>query len=77
PKGTKETHGYATGGWVSAPAAGRVISRLAPLLGVAPDFAYHDAEIDSWWQQAELRERNATVGRARPREEGGVHAASY
>ncbi|MFO0457357.1 MAG: peptidoglycan D,D-transpeptidase FtsI family protein [Alphaproteobacteria bacterium] len=77
PKGTKETHGYATGGWVSAPAAGRVISRLAPLLGVAPDFAYHDAEIDSWWQQAELRERNATVGRARPGEEGGVHAASY
>ena len=77
PKGTKATHGYATGGWVSAPAAGRVISRLAPLLGVAPDFAYHDAEIDSWWQQAELRERNAKVGRARPGEEGGVHAASY
>jgi cell division protein FtsI (penicillin-binding protein 3) len=77
PKGTKATHGYATGGWVTAPAAGKVISRLAPLLGVAPDFAFNDAEIDGWWQQAELRERNATGGRAHLGAEGGVRAASY
>lgn len=36
PKGTKETFGYATGGWVAAPAVSRVIARSAPLLGVAP-----------------------------------------
>lgn len=36
PKGTAETHGYATGGWVAAPSAGAVIRRIAPLLGVAP-----------------------------------------
>jgi cell division protein FtsI (penicillin-binding protein 3) len=36
PKGQKETYGYATGGWVAAPAISRIIARSAPLLGVAP-----------------------------------------
>ncbi|MEM7222152.1 MAG: penicillin-binding protein 2 [Pseudomonadota bacterium] len=36
PKGTKETHGYATGGWVAAPVVRRVVERIAPLLGVRP-----------------------------------------
>lgn len=35
PKGTKETFGFATAGWNAAPAAGRVIDRIAPFLGVA------------------------------------------
>src|SRR5690606_20571715 len=35
PKGTKETFGFATGGWTAAPAAGRVIDRIGPVLGVA------------------------------------------
>jgi cell division protein FtsI (penicillin-binding protein 3) len=35
PKGSKETWGFATGGWNAAPAAGRVIDRIAPFLGVA------------------------------------------
>ncbi len=34
PSGTKETNGYATGGWVAAPVIGKVIKRIAPLLGV-------------------------------------------
>lgn len=34
PKGTAETYGYSTGGWVAAPAAGRVIDRIAPFLDV-------------------------------------------
>ena len=33
-KGNKSTYGYATAGWVAAPAAGRVINRIAPVLGV-------------------------------------------
>lgn len=36
PKPTKETRGYATGGWTAAPVSGRIISRMAPLLGVQP-----------------------------------------
>ena len=32
PKGNKATHGYATGGWVAAPAVGRIVKRVAPLL---------------------------------------------
>ena len=36
PKGNKESFGYATGGWVAAPAVKRIVSRSAPLLGVHP-----------------------------------------
>ena len=34
PRATKETHGYATGGWVAAPVVSRVVAQIAPLLGV-------------------------------------------
>lgn len=34
PKGTKKTYGFATAGWNAAPAVGRVIARIAPILGV-------------------------------------------
>jgi len=54
PQGTKETFGFKTGGWTAAPAAGRVINRIGPFLGVArrEDVAptaiegYTPAEID-------------------------------
>jgi cell division protein FtsI (penicillin-binding protein 3) len=36
PKASPETHGYATGGWTAAPVAGRVIARVAPLMGLMP-----------------------------------------
>ena len=36
PKGDKETHNYATGGWTVAPAVGRVIARIGPIAGIAP-----------------------------------------
>lgn len=36
PKGQKFSHGYATGGWVAAPAVKRIIARAAPLLGIHP-----------------------------------------
>ena len=36
PQGKRETGGYATGGIVAAPAAGRIIARVAPILGVTP-----------------------------------------
>ncbi len=40
PKGNKETGGYATAGAVSAPGAGRVIARIAPMLGLFPDIQH-------------------------------------
>lgn len=36
PRGTSETHGYATGGWVAAPVVGKTVARIGPLLGVEP-----------------------------------------
>ncbi|MCB9991918.1 MAG: penicillin-binding protein 2 [Rhodospirillales bacterium] len=36
PKGTKESFGYATGGWVAAPAVGKIISAMAGVLGIPP-----------------------------------------
>jgi cell division protein FtsI (penicillin-binding protein 3) len=36
PKPNATSHGYATAGWVAAPAVGRVIQRMAPLLGIEP-----------------------------------------
>jgi cell division protein FtsI (penicillin-binding protein 3) len=39
PHGDKSTGGYSTAGAVSAPGAGRVIARIAPMLGLFPDIA--------------------------------------
>jgi cell division protein FtsI (penicillin-binding protein 3) len=36
PKGNAKSHGYATGGWVSAPAVGAIVERMAPLMGLTP-----------------------------------------
>ena len=36
PKGNDSTNGFATGGWVAAPAVGRIVKRMAPLAGILP-----------------------------------------
>lgn len=36
PQGIRETHGYATGGWVAAPAAGNVIRSMVSIMGIKP-----------------------------------------
>ena len=36
PKPRKDTFGYATGGWVAAPAVANIIAGAAPILGIAP-----------------------------------------
>ncbi len=38
PKGTEESHGYATAGWVAAPAVARLVSEIGPMLAIAPVF---------------------------------------
>ncbi len=37
PKPNARSHGFATAGWVAAPAAGSVIARVAPVMGVVPE----------------------------------------
>ncbi len=36
PQGTKETYGYATGGWVGAPTVARIISSMSSVTGIMP-----------------------------------------
>ncbi|MGE4061874.1 MAG: peptidoglycan D,D-transpeptidase FtsI family protein [Rhodospirillaceae bacterium] len=36
PKGTRETAGFATAGWNSAPTVGRIVNQIGPMLGVYP-----------------------------------------
>jgi cell division protein FtsI (penicillin-binding protein 3) len=36
PKGNKKSFGYATGGWVAAPAVRQIIKRASPILGLLP-----------------------------------------
>lgn len=49
PKGTKETFGYRSGGWVAAPVVRNVILRTAPILGVTPkkedEGLYHNVSL--------------------------------
>jgi cell division protein FtsI (penicillin-binding protein 3) len=44
PKATSETFGFATAGWNAVPTAGKIIERIAPLLGVAPKFTPEEVE---------------------------------
>ena len=36
PKGNKKSYGFATAGWVAAPAVSRIVQQIGPLLGVRP-----------------------------------------
>lgn len=44
PKGNKETYGYATAGWVSAPIVKSVVQRIGPFLGIEPSLD-HDLNV--------------------------------
>lgn len=47
PKGTKETHGFATGGWVAAPVVKRLVERMGPLVAIEPiDDSVADEDIE-------------------------------
>lgn len=43
PKPLKETYGYATSGWNAVPTAGKIVARIAPLLGIIPEMPMADA----------------------------------
>jgi cell division protein FtsI (penicillin-binding protein 3) len=54
PQGLPETQGYATSGWNASPTTGRIIERVAPLLGISPRFDAPDrpfplmARVGAW-----------------------------
>src|SRR3546814_1708008 len=37
PKGTKDTYGFATAGWNTAPVGSKVVSGIGPILGLVPN----------------------------------------
>lgn len=75
PKGTKATYGYATGGWVAAPAVGKLVQRIAPILGVAPDFDKTDPAVTAMWAAAQAYEKQAQMKRLQTK--GGLHEAAF
>ena len=50
PRPTAETRGFATSGWNAVPTAGRVVARIAPILGVKPKLDSEEAkkELARW-----------------------------
>ncbi len=74
PKGDKTTFGYATGGWVAAPAVGRIIARMGPLFGLAPGSVDPNAQSAPgqplFIPDAKVPQRTAMRG-------GGVRRAIY
>ncbi len=44
PKAVPGTYGFATAGWNAVPTAGKIIERIAPMLGITPVFSPRDLE---------------------------------
>ncbi len=51
PKPTKKSFGFATGGWVGAPAVARVIASMAAILGIKPESAEQTADLSASLKQ--------------------------
>lgn len=77
PQGNAATSGFATGGWISAPVVGQVVQRMAPLLGMKPNFLQQDERINALWAEALTRAKNADVLRAQRQEQEAIRAASF
>jgi cell division protein FtsI (penicillin-binding protein 3) len=44
PKPTPDSHGYATAGYNAVPTSGRIIARIAPMLGIKPELTLAEQE---------------------------------
>ncbi len=77
PKGTKATHGYTTAGWISAPVMGRVVQRIAPLLGVVPQVARTEPMVDALWTDALRREKAAEINRLEKLQKEAIRNVAY
>jgi cell division protein FtsI (penicillin-binding protein 3) len=77
PKGTKATHGYATGGWVAAPVVQRFVERAGPALGLVPSKRMIDAENIALWEKAKARAAHVQSAQKKRNKKRYIHDASY
>jgi cell division protein FtsI (penicillin-binding protein 3) len=77
PKGTKATYGFTTAGWISAPVVGRVVQRMAPLMGMKPDFLRPEPIVDALWSNADQRAKAAEANRIEKLQKEAIRAVSY
>ncbi len=77
PKPTKDSYGYATGGWVAAPAVGNIVKRMAPLVGISPSFDSALDKSEQFWVNTD--KSTPTLQAASPvvRPKPFIHAATY
>jgi cell division protein FtsI (penicillin-binding protein 3) len=71
PKGDQSTYGFATGGWISAPVAGEVISRMGLLYGIKPRYDVPEDDAEKFW--VEQKPKPVAPVEAKPY----VHTAAY
>ncbi len=64
PKATPETYGFTTAGWNVAPVVSRTVSRIAPMLGVAPEMNREPnmSEVLPFVQEAQARREEGLIG---------------
>ena len=77
PKPNASTHGYATGGWISAPVVNRVVQRMAPLLAMKPDFTTNDAAVEAMWAGTYGGREKTAIAHRDPEQKGAVRAVSF
>jgi len=75
PKGDKSTYGYATGGWIAAPVAGNIISRMGPLYAIKPLYDVPEDDAEKFWVDHE--KTKAPPAATQTVEKKTIHAASY
>ncbi len=75
PKGNKSTYGYATGGWISAPVVGNVISRMGPILGIEPRYDVPEDDAEKFWVYHGKEKQK--VAKPAAVQKKYYHAASY
>lgn len=62
PKPTKESQGYATGGWTAAPVVSRVVEQLAPLYRMAPEEDTRPAVLQAMAKYMKEGKSSASIG---------------
>jgi cell division protein FtsI (penicillin-binding protein 3) len=72
PHGTKKTFNSATGGWVAAPAVGRIVRRMGSIVGIAPAF---DAVFET--PKITKYEPKSKLENAKPRQSALLKKASW